>query len=128
MTKLTKFQEEWLTALESGKYKQITNALRKEEGFCCLGVACQLHSERNKGGGWMDHGDDAYTYLGSESSLLPSIIKEELNLHSISGFPENSIRKVSLVSLNDDEKKTFPEIAAIIRANPDNYFYKEEED
>lgn len=33
---------EWLAALRSGEYKQVTGALRKEAGFCCLGVQCDL--------------------------------------------------------------------------------------
>ena len=42
MTKLTKAQERWLTALESGEYKQTRDLLRDDNGFCCLGVACDL--------------------------------------------------------------------------------------
>ena len=42
MTKLTEAQEEWLVALESGEYKQGRGRLRDDNGFCCLGVACDL--------------------------------------------------------------------------------------
>ena len=31
-----------VAALRSGKYKQCTGALRKDDGFCCLGVACDV--------------------------------------------------------------------------------------
>lgn len=40
------FQLEWLEALDSGGYKQHLAELYDQEskGFCCLGIACMLHS------------------------------------------------------------------------------------
>ena len=35
----------WAQALRSGTYKQTTGRLRSQEGFCCLGVACDLYAE-----------------------------------------------------------------------------------
>jgi len=32
----------WIAALRSGEYKQTKGALRKADGFCCLGVLCDL--------------------------------------------------------------------------------------
>jgi hypothetical protein len=32
----------WVKALRSGNYKQTTNALQDDCGYCCLGVACDL--------------------------------------------------------------------------------------
>lgn len=32
----------WIEALKSGKYPQGRNALQSAEGFCCLGVACEV--------------------------------------------------------------------------------------
>jgi hypothetical protein len=35
----------WVEALRSGQYKQARGRLRTEEnGFCCLGVLCNLHA------------------------------------------------------------------------------------
>lgn len=36
-----RFKEKWIKALRSGKYKQTDGALydKKEDGYCCLGVA-----------------------------------------------------------------------------------------
>ena len=34
--------EEWAKALRSGKYKQTKSRLKTDEGFCCLGVLCDL--------------------------------------------------------------------------------------
>ena len=35
-------QAKWLAALRSGKYQQSTQVLRGAEGFCCLGVLCDV--------------------------------------------------------------------------------------
>jgi hypothetical protein len=37
-------REEWIEALESGKYQQASGVLmsHKGDGFCCIGVACDL--------------------------------------------------------------------------------------
>ena len=32
----------WLDALKSGKYKQSKGRLRRGDGYCCLGVLCDL--------------------------------------------------------------------------------------
>lgn len=34
--------EKWLAALRSGKYKQGRKTLRSDEGYCCLGVLCDV--------------------------------------------------------------------------------------
>jgi hypothetical protein len=35
-------KERWVAALRSGEYRQAEGYLRTEEGFCCLGVLCEL--------------------------------------------------------------------------------------
>lgn len=42
------FKSRWVSALRSGSYPQAKNFLRTEEGFCCLGVACDLVNQE----GW----------------------------------------------------------------------------
>lgn len=36
------FKEQWVKALRSGKYQQTKQYLHTDEGFCCLGVACDM--------------------------------------------------------------------------------------
>src|ERR1700691_5621770 len=38
----TKVQEKWLQTLESGKLPQGTGSLVGDDGYCCLGVACEI--------------------------------------------------------------------------------------
>ena len=34
--------EKWVKALRSGEYKQTKNVLKDNDGFCCLGVLCDI--------------------------------------------------------------------------------------
>jgi len=39
----------WLEALRSGKYKQGFGELKTKEGYCCLGVLCDLYTKSKEG-------------------------------------------------------------------------------
>jgi hypothetical protein len=44
--KFTKeLKENWLSALKSGKYKQVNGQLKYYEGHCCLGVLAEIHPD-----------------------------------------------------------------------------------
>lgn len=36
-------KDRWITALRSEKYSQTKGNLRDDEGYCCLGVLCDLY-------------------------------------------------------------------------------------
>ena len=36
----------WVAALRSGDYEQAQGVLKRDGGFCCLGVLCDLHSKQ----------------------------------------------------------------------------------
>lgn len=38
----------WVKALRSGKYKQTKGTLQNNQGYCCLGVACDLFIENKE--------------------------------------------------------------------------------
>lgn len=51
----------WLKALRSGKYDQTTGRLEDENGFCCLGVACnELIAAKSRD-------EDPYGYIVGKS-------------------------------------------------------------
>lgn len=96
----------WVEALRSGKYKQTRGTLKNNEGFCCLGVLCEIN------------GID----MTVQSEAYPKI-KYDLGLNDDLGLSKD--RYFSLSSLNDHgienlERLTFDEIADIIQI-----FYKE---
>lgn len=43
---------QWLAALRSGEYKQGQGKLRVSEGFCCLGVLCDLYAKAHSNAEW----------------------------------------------------------------------------
>ena len=97
--KLTDNQETWLTALESGEWKQCHNTMHEtrwnsaNEAHCCLGVA-----ERLFDGFILKTGDD-------HLNLLRGGLNECINM-------------------NDKEKLSFTEIASTIRSKPEEYFHE----
>lgn len=121
----------WLEALRSGKFKQVTEALKKNDGFCCLGVLCDVAIKHGVDGYWdTDDGSDIYVYpkygdawIGREEGTLPPPVREWAGLGDIYGDnPDVSIvsevtgetRKYHLSALNDDEGYTFEQIADLV--------------
>ncbi len=53
----------WVKALRSGRYKQGTEYLKSETGYCCLGVLCNI-----TGASWRHEKDsgDLVPYLGGK--------------------------------------------------------------
>jgi len=112
---LNEDQEKWLTALESGEYKQCRSMLSDGAGFCCLGVACDVLG--------VDREEIRGTYLSHSAETRE--VRRRLRLHHFDG--DSNIRlstEYSLAELNDDESSTFKEIAAVIRKNPSVYFHE----
>ena len=97
---------QWIAALRSGEYAQGVGALRTSQGFCCLGVLCDLHSKTGLGT-W-----NIASYGGS-SDILPEKVAEWA---ALSQSPW--INDAPLVDLNDGingyEQRTFAEIADLI--------------
>jgi hypothetical protein len=102
--------ELWCLALESGKYPQAKRKLRRGDGFCCLGVACDISGL----GAW-----DGVRYcvgnVGSDLSL-PDPVAGFYGIHDSSpGLLNEDGIKVEAATLNDYQGYTFPQIAAAIR-------------
>jgi hypothetical protein len=107
-------QERWLAELESGKWKQGRGQLGDKHGYCCLGVACEAlipDGKQDYHGAfqWFDHG-----------GVAPNELVAKLALYSKDGRSRDACN--SLISMNDSDQKSFPEIAAIIRSDPSIYF------
>jgi hypothetical protein len=47
-TPTPKQAQRWANALRSGKYKQITGRLQGSNGYCCLGVGCEVFIPKDK--------------------------------------------------------------------------------
>lgn len=108
--------KKWVEALRSGEYKQATKALRRGNGYCCLGVACDLYAKET-GIGWEQDFTLGYLFLGG-NLVLPERVKNWLGLTNNQGaWGYNS----SLTEANDGGA-TFNEIADIIESEPGTMF------
>jgi hypothetical protein len=96
----------WLGALRSGKYRQTRNAVRDEQGFCCLGVLCDV-----AGAEWKSNDSGFYVAYRDDSSVTgtPETLDDEIGL-----LAEH---REAVMSLNDLDGKSFSEIADYIEAN-----------
>lgn len=98
----------WIAALRSGSYRQGTGQLRsRDDRFCCLGVLCQVAPNvmwSHAGGRYEACLDD-----GSSATELP------FSLQQSAGLSDDHERK--LISMNDDDRKSFAEIADHIEKN-----------
>jgi hypothetical protein len=128
MQELGPNQEKWLEALESEKYTQGRSSLKTQDKdnspkYCCLGVGCEIFDvERHD---QLRNGD--FPFGGDRTTCYaPVELKEILALYGDQGdsdfYREQPNKFRSLISYNDYEKKTFKEIAKIVRDNPDIYF------
>lgn len=94
-------KEKWIAALRSGNYKQCKGMLRSSDGFCCLGVLCDvLYPEDWRFNSWNWFHND---YL----RLLPSKVVKGAGLFG------HNVEITDLIWEND-EGKTFDEIADTI--------------
>lgn len=104
-------KQQWIDALRSGDYQQATGSLRTEEGFCCLGVLCDLHRKaiNKKKARWekITH-FGTFTYIG-DADILPQDVIDWAGLKNA-----DPICGVGSLSGHNDNGKSFCEIAEII--------------
>lgn len=117
-------KREWVSALRSGKYRQIDNQLTDgANGYCCLGVLCKVLGKTD--GDMLGH--DMPQALGIGESLTIT----ELNEYGMYSFKyplptatfalhyNGALEPLSV--LNDDKGLTFEEIATLIHINVQTY-------
>lgn len=119
----------WLDALRSGEYQQTTGKLRRPsgnpiqaDGYCCLGVLCNLHAEEHHNS-WDRNDASCYDYLGDHEHLPRQVIEwagltsenpHVSTRHVFPGDVEPSYVKASIAEFNDDFDFTFSQIADLI--------------
>ncbi len=112
----------WIDALKSGRYQQSRKRLRTVDGFCCLGVLCDISGQ----GQWVLDDNDFGAYLISTTISLVMIPTE---MRSFVGFsPDGCFTSqfrvfLGLYNLDDlpitlakmnDSGETFEKIANVI--------------
>jgi hypothetical protein len=98
------FKRKWIEALRSGEYKQGKYTLfdKDNNSFCCIGVACTIYNNNTiiHRNGFLPNGDYGY-------AALPA---------AIAGGSCNT-KVARLISMNDEEGKSFSQIAGWIEEN-----------
>lgn len=114
----SQIKQQWLTALRSGEYSQARWNLQSTEGYCCLGVLCDLYSKETATDWDYDVTEDDtpfhYYNFEGESSILPLSVVQWAELDSqspIVKFSEDG--HMDLANINDSGS-TFTEIAELI--------------
>lgn len=115
----TENQMKWISALRSGKYKQGKGTLRRGDYYCCLGVACEVLGIKGK-----ERPSGEWEYA-SRTGVAPEEVIKALGLYDEDGSPREGGRDF-LTRLNDDEGKTFEEIATLLETGA--YFVNREPD
>ena len=122
-------RDEWVAALRSGKYAQTRGKLRKADGYCCLGVLCDIRSDVT----WSDTDEDEDVpqiamYTGDDT-WVPSSNELPGELASAIGLSDRLMwegpaelghllsTEEKLMRLNDYDHLSFEEIANWIEQN-----------
>ena len=102
-------KEKWLSSLRSGDYQQTKSCLHKEDGFCCLGVLCDLYGKEHNVEWDLVEDENYYRFQGRQTHL-PSSVKEWAGVEDCNPYICN---RYSLAQLNDGGS-TFKQIADLI--------------
>lgn len=131
--------ELWIQALRSGKYQQTDSQLRRGNGFCCLGVLCDVvnpnaWTETDSAADGTYYWGEKFAFAGKgEEYELPDEIIQLLGFHAGTGdfaqeYSDDALKDAegcsiySLAGLNDVLKYSFNDIADFIEANKSKIF------
>lgn len=114
-------RDRWTAALRSGEYGQARHALYDGEGYCCLGVLCELarladvnvpleyeeceDEDEEVSGEWRYDGHMEY---------LPELVKEWAGLKDCNPLVRTGSGRPALARLNDQLEWSFAQIADAI--------------
>jgi hypothetical protein len=103
-----KLKANWIEALRSGKYQQARKYLRQGNGFCCLGVACDLIDSSE----WGDETSTGAYYYGPSDYDALTVWSGDIEAR-YGLTPKQS----EVLWRMNDEGNSFAEIADYIEAN-----------
>lgn len=115
-----KIADKWIEALHSGEYEQTTGKLHTNEGFCCLGVLCDLAVKEGvipKPELLVNSVCGIRQYEGQMSGLPKKVMEWAGIGGSLGDFvkAKDQSNTMPLYYLNDAKDYTFPEIADVIQ-------------
>jgi hypothetical protein len=111
-------KERWIQAL--GTYQQATNALHTDEGYCCLGVLCDIYAkEHNINWTEGNFGYSKWEILDNEDILPPEVVEWAgiKSANPILAYSDGcgKMSAALMSDLNDELGFSFTDIAKLIR-------------
>lgn len=109
--------KKWVEALRSGEFKQVKGRLKTVDGYCCLGVVCELAIKAG-----VPVGVGAIGLLPTfegETARLPKGVRDWIGLRDAYGSYDGDSTSLSH---ENDHGKSFAEIADIIESEPAGLF------
>ena len=109
----------WVAALRSGEFEQAQGRLKDGDAYCCLGVACELYIRETGVGSW----DERSSFLNGDGRAYSAVLPDELQTWlgvraDVASYAEG----VCALTIDNDNGKTFTEIADIIESEPEGLF------
>jgi len=107
--------QKWINALRSGEFQWGRSQLRRGDGYCCLGVACEIYRREHPETSWVD---DFFDAVGeSRETCLPTKVSEWLGVigPDVTLYLDDG-RRTTATYCNDDLKLSFDEIANAIES------------
>lgn len=109
-------KKKWVAALRSGKYKQTIGNLKTSEGYCCLGVLCDLHRKRFKKitKKWRRKGKSDVGVYMTKDICLPTSVVRWAKLSTFRGAHVRIGSDSKYLDSHNDTGATFEQIAQAI--------------
>ncbi len=107
--------KKWVKALRSGKYKQTNGSLADSEGFCCLGVLCEVAIKDKIDLTKVTDTDLKTVKYNGNVGCMPIVVMEYSDMKNVYGRYSN--KRLSLADLNDTGRYSFKRIADVIENN-----------
>lgn len=108
-------KQRWVRALRSGEYQQSAGCLRTADGFCCLGVLCDLYAKEH-GLKWTNIDKPTDHGIMGEFVYLPTEVAKWANIDKFGIIVRELGTNVDLSDLND-KGHPFRDIATAIDEN-----------
>ena len=106
--------KQWVEALRSGHYQQARGRLKRDAGYCCLGVLCDI----SKLGKWVNNNNESAYQMKNRCSWQGHLPPEVTAWAGIT--PKCSVTYggdlTGLAKINDKLAKSFPQIADLIES------------
>lgn len=107
------WKAKWVAALRSGQYAQAQQRLRTPEGYCCLGVVCDIVKDEVEGE-WREQ-PGHFNFRSKESTFVD---ENSVNLpNAVAGLIDLPVGEESNLIQMNDGGSTFAEIADYIESH-----------